>query len=106
VRRDRLELAAMLAPYLLGLGALVFLPAAVTLGLAFTEYDLLRSPDWVGLANFRELWADDVFRKALGNSLSFLAWAVPIRLAAALALGLLLYRGFRGVGGAGGGGGA
>jgi multiple sugar transport system permease protein len=100
VRRDRLELAAMLAPYLLGLGALVFLPAAVTLGLAFTEYDLLRSPDWVGLANFRELWADDVFRKALGNSLSFLAWAVPIRLAAALALGLLLYRGFRGVGGA------
>jgi multiple sugar transport system permease protein len=100
VRRDRLEFAAMLAPYLLGLGALVFLPAAVTLGLAFTEYDLLRSPDWVGLANFRELWTDDVFRRALGNSLSFLAWAVPIRLAAALALGLLLYRGFRGVGGA------
>jgi multiple sugar transport system permease protein len=100
VRRDRLELAAMLAPYLFGLGALVFLPAAVTLGLAFTEYDLLRSPDWVGLANFRELWADEVFRKALANSLSFLAWAVPIRLAAALALGLLLYRGFRGVGGA------
>jgi multiple sugar transport system permease protein len=90
----------MLAPYLFGLGALVFLPAAVTLGLAFTEYDLLRSPDWVGLANFRELWADEVFRKALANSLSFLAWAVPIRLAAALALGLLLYRGFRGVGGA------
>jgi multiple sugar transport system permease protein len=97
VRRDRLELAAMLAPFLLGLGALVFVPAAVTTWLAFTEYDLLRSPEWVGLDNFRELWHDDVFWTALENSLSFLAWAVPIRLLGALVLGLLLYRGFRGV---------
>jgi multiple sugar transport system permease protein len=100
VRRDRLELAAMLAPYLFGLGALVFVPAAVTLGLAFTEYDLLRAPEWVGLANFRELWADDVFWTAVRNSLSFIAWAVPIRLLGALALGLLLWRGFRGASGA------
>jgi multiple sugar transport system permease protein len=100
VRRDRLELAAMLAPYLFGLGALVFVPAAVTLGLAFTEYDLLRAPEWVGLGNFRELWADDVFWTAVRNSLSFIAWAVPIRLLGALALGLLLWRGFRGASGA------
>jgi multiple sugar transport system permease protein len=98
VRRDRLELVAMLAPYLVGLGGLVFVPAAVTLWLAFTEYDLLRAPDWIGLGNFRELWRDDVFWTALRNSLSFVAWAVPIRLAGALALGLLLYRGFRAVG--------
>jgi multiple sugar transport system permease protein len=100
VRRDRLELAAMLAPYLLGLGALVFVPAAVTLGLAFTEYDLLRAPEWIGLGNFRELWADDVFWTAVRNSLSFIAWAVPIRLLGAVALGLLLWRGFRGASGA------
>ncbi len=87
----------MLAPYLVGLVGLVFVPAAVTLWLAFTEYDLLRAPSWVGIDNFRELWHDDVFWTALGNSLSFLAWAVPIRLLAALALGLLLVRGFRGV---------
>jgi ABC-type sugar transport system permease subunit len=59
MRRDRVELAAMLAPYLVGLGGLVFFPAVVTLWLAFTEYDLLRSPDWIGLGNFRELWHDD-----------------------------------------------
>jgi multiple sugar transport system permease protein len=81
---------------LIGLGGLVFAPAAVTLWLAFTEYDLLRAPAWIGLDNFRELWHDDVFWTALGNSLSFVAWSVPIRLVGALALGLLLYRGFRG----------
>jgi multiple sugar transport system permease protein len=100
VRRDRLELAAMLAPYVVGLGGLVFLPALVTLWLAFTEYDLLRAPDWIGLGNFRELWEDDVFWTAVRNSLGFIAWAVPIRLVGALALGLLLFRGFRGAAGA------
>jgi hypothetical protein len=100
VRRDRLELAAMLAPYLVGLAGLVFLPALVTLWLAFTEYDLLRAPDWIGLGNFRELWRDDVFWTAVRNSLGFIAWAVPIRLVGAVALGLLLFRGFRGAAGA------
>jgi multiple sugar transport system permease protein len=100
VRRDRLELAVMLAPYLFGLSALVFVPAAVTVGLAFTEYDLLRAPEWIGLGNFRELWADDVFWTAVRNSLSFIAWAVPIRLLGAVTLGLLLWRGFRGASGA------
>ena len=37
----------LLAPYLLGLGVLVILPAAITFGLALTEYDLIRSPTFV-----------------------------------------------------------
>ena len=97
---DRRQLALMLAPYLLGLTALVALPAAVTFGLALTEYDLLRSPRFLGLDNFRELWQDDVFRIALRNSFVFALIAVPLRLGAALGLALLLHRRFRGVGAA------
>jgi multiple sugar transport system permease protein len=97
---DRRQLALMLAPYLLGLSILVALPALVTFGLALTEYDLLRSPEFVGLENFRELAGDDIFRRALVNSLVFAALAVPLRLAAALALALLLHRRMRGIGAA------
>jgi multiple sugar transport system permease protein len=86
----------MLGPYLVGLGALVLVPAAASFWLAFHEYDLLTPARWVGLGNFRELWEDDVFRTSIRNSLTFVAAAVPIRLVAALALGLLLARGFRG----------
>ncbi|HEY6076380.1 MAG TPA: hypothetical protein VIV36_06040, partial [Gaiella sp.] len=75
---ERRQLALMLAPYLLGLTALVLLPALVTLGLAFTEYDLVRAPNFVGLDNFRELLHDDVFRIAVTNSLVFAAIAVPL----------------------------
>ena len=95
---ERRQVALMLAPYLVGVTALVALPALVTFALAFAEYDLLRSPSFIGLDNFRELADDDVFRIALKNSLVFAAVAVPLRLAGALALALLLHRRFTGVG--------
>jgi multiple sugar transport system permease protein len=92
------QLALMLAPYLFGIVVLVALPALVTFVLALTEYDLLTSPDFIGLDNFRELAEDDIFATALTNSLVFAAVAVPLRLAAALGLALLLHRRFYGVG--------
>jgi multiple sugar transport system permease protein len=87
----------LLAPYVAGLAVLVFLPAAVTFGLALTEYDLIRSPRFVGLGNFRELWGDPIFERALLNSLHFAAFGVPLRLLAAFGLALLLHVRFRGV---------
>jgi multiple sugar transport system permease protein len=95
---DRRQLGLMLAPYLFGLALLVVAPAAVTFGLALTEYDLLRAPRFVGLENFGELFGDDIFRTALINSLVFALLAVPLRLAGALGLALLLHRRFMGVG--------
>lgn len=99
-RRSRRQLALMLAPYLVGLVGLVLLPAAVTLALAFTEYDLLRPPRWVGLDNFAALLDDPVFRVSLTNSLVFALVAVPLRVLFALGLALLLHRRAVGVGSA------
>ena len=82
----------MLAPYLVGLIVLVFAPLAVTLAMAFTDYDLIRPPRWVGLDNMAELTRDPAFRAALINSLVFAAIAVPVRLLLALGLALLLHR--------------
>ena len=93
---ERRGLALMLAPYVVGLVALVAVPAIATFGLALTDYDLIRSPNVVGLDNFRELVDDRVFRIALVNSLVFAAVAVPLRLLAALGLALLLHRRGRG----------
>jgi multiple sugar transport system permease protein len=95
---ERRGLALMLAPYLLGLTALVLVPAAITFWLALYEYDLIRSPEWIGVDNFRELVDDDIFRTSLRNSLMFIAVAVPLRLAGALVFALLLHERFRGSG--------
>jgi multiple sugar transport system permease protein len=97
VRHNR-QVALMLLPYLIGIFTLVLLPAVVTFALALTDYDLLRSPSFVGIDNFRELARDDIFATAVVNSLVFAALAVPLRLAAAFGLALLLHRRFFGVG--------
>ncbi|MDQ3112866.1 MAG: sugar ABC transporter permease [Actinomycetota bacterium] len=82
----------MLAPYVLGIVALVLIPFLVTIVMAFADYDLVRAPSWVGLDNFVELADDPIFRAALSNSLLFAAIAVPLRLLIALGLALLLHR--------------
>jgi multiple sugar transport system permease protein len=96
--REGRQLGLMLAPYVLGLTALVALPALATFAMALFEWDLVRSPRWHGLANFRELWNDEIFGIALRNSLLFVAFAVPLRLGGALLLALLLHRRSRAVG--------
>ena len=89
---ERGRLLLMLAPFLVGLAGLVLLPFGATLVLAFTDFDLIRAPRWVGLDNLTGLWRDPVFRAALGNSLVFAAIAVPGRLLIAFGLALLLHR--------------
>jgi multiple sugar transport system permease protein len=96
--RYRTTLYLLLAPFLLGVVALVVLPIALSIGLAFTAYDGLSAPEWRGLANFRELAVDPLFHIALRNSLVFVALTVPLRVLIALGLALLLNRSRRGVG--------
>lgn len=95
--RDRYQLALMLIPYLAGLSALIILPALAGFGLAFTDYNALQPPRFTGLANFRGLLDDEVFRIAVANSLVYIALAVPLRLAAALLIARLLLRPMSGV---------
>ena len=89
----------MLAPYLVGTLLLVALPALMSFVLAFTTYDALTPPVFVGFANFRLLAADPMVSTAISNSLVFILLAVPLRVAGALALAMLLLRPRRGAGG-------
>jgi multiple sugar transport system permease protein len=88
----------LLAPFALGVTLLIVLPAGLTFGLAFFEYDGLADPRWVGLENFRALFDDPALVDALQASALFVAFAVPLRLAVATGLALLLHRRFAGVG--------
>ncbi|HUR40520.1 MAG TPA: sugar ABC transporter permease [Verrucomicrobiae bacterium] len=81
----------MLAPLAVGTLVLVVLPAFATLALAFMHYDALGAPAWAGLENLRQLARDPVFLIALENSITVALVAVPLRIALALGLALLLH---------------
>ena len=56
------------APFLIGFAVFTLWPVAQSLYLSFTEYSGLKSPEFIGLANFRELLGDARFFKALKNT--------------------------------------
>jgi len=89
---DRAQLALMLAPWLIGLSLIVIGPAIAGFALSFTHYNAIESPRFAGLANFREMFGDDLFRVALQNSFMYILVAVPIRLIGALIAAQLLLR--------------
>lgn len=90
------RLGAMAAPLFAAAVVLVAVPALMTIGLAFADYDAVSAPRAAGLANFRRLISDPLFATALWNSLIFVAMAVPLRLVAAVGTALLFARRRRG----------
>jgi putative chitobiose transport system permease protein len=97
--QQRLTPYLFLLPALLVLGLTVFYPALQAFYLSFTryEYDLTQAPEWIGLANFQRLWRDRVFWQTLGNTILYLAIAVPILVALPLVLAILVNQKLRGM---------
>lgn len=96
----RRRLVPLAWPYLVGLVLLVGIPLLAALYFAFTEFTGVRPPEFNGLDNFERLVGDEAFWRALGNSAIFVVIAVPLRMGAAIAFALLLYRRAPGVGAA------
>lgn len=88
MRRD----GTLALPYLIGLGLLVAIPSAAAIALAFTEFTGVQAPRFNGLENFVRLLDDGTFWRAFGNSLAYVAIAVPLRLLVAIAAALILHR--------------
>ena len=82
---------AFISPWLIGFLVFVVGPFVVSIYLSFTRYEVVTSPVWVGLSNYRRLLSDDpLFWKALAITLKYALVAVPVGIAAGVALALLL----------------
>ncbi len=68
-----------------------------SLYLSFTKYNLLKPPQWLGLGNYTALLQDPVLRHSLRVTFTYVFVGVPLQLAVALGLALLLDRGLRGM---------
>ncbi|MCB0128672.1 MAG: sugar ABC transporter permease, partial [Caldilineaceae bacterium] len=66
--RYQLALWVMLIPFLGGTVLLVLMPMLMTVGLAFTEYDVLSPPRWRGFESFAIIARRDLFWIAVRNS--------------------------------------
>jgi multiple sugar transport system permease protein len=92
LRRDEARTGLLFSlPWIIGLTALTIYPILDSLYLSFTEYSILESPKWVGLANYEEIFLNDTaVRASVYNSLYYAFLSVPIGLILSLGLALLL----------------
>jgi len=79
------------SPWLAGFLVFTAVPFLVSIYLSFTRYDVVSSPVWVGLANYRKLLSEDpLFWKSLWITFKYSLVAVPVGIVAGVALALLL----------------
>ncbi|MQY46677.1 ABC transporter permease subunit [Rhizobiales bacterium RZME27] len=87
-----------LAPWLIGFFCLTLGPALASLYLSFTRFDLLNAPEFIGAQNYvRMVTADPKFLASMKVTLIYVVLSVPLKLAFALAVAMVLNRGMRGL---------
>lgn len=75
------------------LSFLVFMvfPIIFSFGMSFTDWDLLSSPNFVGISNYIKLFTKDtLFKKSLANTLLYSLYTIPLGMACSLGLAVLL----------------
>ncbi|MDR2632846.1 MAG: sugar ABC transporter permease [Treponema sp.] len=95
--KEQVSSYLFLAPWLVGFFVLTLYPMIYSLYLSFTEYTILQPPKWVGLRNFFVMFVgnaqyprDERFLNSLFVTLRFVFISVPLKLAFALAVAMLM----------------
>jgi multiple sugar transport system permease protein len=84
-------------PNFIGFAAFTVFPILFAFYMAFMNWDLSKPPEFAGFGNFAALGQDELFWKSLRNSIYYTLGAVPIGIATAFFLALLLNQKIRGV---------
>lgn len=93
LRASRPAYALFVLPFVALYVLMLLWPLAKGIWISFHDHDLLSDDSfWVGLANYRELWQDEVFRQVVWNTIRFVAISTPIFVILSLMLALALNR--------------
>ena len=89
----------LLTPWLFGFVGMWLIPMAISIYYSFTDFNLLNTPGFVGLDNYvRVFTQDDTFYQSLKVTFTYVLILVPLRLAFALFVAMLLNKKHKGLG--------
>lgn len=86
-----------LLPTLVGLVLGTLGPVLAAFGISFTDWDVLTSPRFIELENYKRLIADPTFSQALKNTLYYVGGMVPISTILSLFFALMMNQKLRGI---------
>ncbi|MCB2352798.1 carbohydrate ABC transporter permease [Clostridium estertheticum] len=81
----------LIAPWLIGFLIMYAIPMVISLYFSFTKYNLLSTPKFIGIDNFKRMFFNDPsFWKSLGVTFYYVFMLVPLRLIFAFIVAMLL----------------
>jgi multiple sugar transport system permease protein len=97
--KENLTGYAFISPFIIGFLAFTLIPIIASLYLSFTNYNLFAAPQWIGLENYKKMFtADPRYWQSLKVTLIYVLAGVPLRLAFALLIAIILNTTSRAVG--------
>jgi len=97
-RREAKAFYLFLTPWLIGFVVLTFGSIVASLVFSLSKWDTLSPARFVGLGNFIKLFTDDPrFMKALGNTLYYAAFSIPLAMIGGLGISVLMNQKLRGI---------
>lgn len=89
-KRNNIMGYLFISPWLIGFFIFILFPIVASFVLAFTRYDVLSPPRWIGIGNWLRLLEDRRYHNSLRATFYYVFTAVPLRLIFALLVAMLL----------------
>ncbi|WP_114856015.1 carbohydrate ABC transporter permease [Brachybacterium sp. YJGR34] len=84
-----------ISPWIIGVAVFVIYPLIYSFVISLTQYSGMQSPTFIGFQNYVSAVADPLLRTSVGNTVYYMALAVPIGLVVALLLAMAMNRNVR-----------
>ncbi|PWW31311.1 carbohydrate ABC transporter membrane protein 1 (CUT1 family) [Cytobacillus oceanisediminis] len=97
MKRSPITPYLFLLPGSIILGAFIFYPMLNAIWLSFTDYNMVTESSFIGFENYKELFADKLFWKVLGQTFLYLIVVVPILVILPIFLAILVNQQVKGI---------
>jgi len=92
IHKDNVAAIIFVAPFVIGLIAFLAIPMGMSFYYAFTRFNIISPPVFIGLGNFRRMLEDAQLWQSVRVTFQFVFLSVPLRLAFALGVAMLLFK--------------
>lgn len=89
-RREARNGLLFVLPWIIGFIVFTLYPILMSLYYSLCNYNVIKDPVFIGLANFKNLFADNVFQRAVGNTVYMILIGVPITTITAVGVSVML----------------
>ena len=96
-KKEELYFYLCISPWIIGFLIFIAGPIFCLSIFSFCNYDVVTSPDWVGIQNYKRLFSDPLFWQSLKVTSYYSLVSVPLGIALSLIIAILLNQNIRGL---------